>query len=154
MNKIHPQLWDDLVAALSYFPIASLILLRESRNHLVRGRFEDGPHGCIFNMLSRVLPAEERIIDKCSLTRFFTGGSGKIDPKYPKMSEYQPARNLVRLYDYQSCTCTPPDRYGDTTELSVEQLMAFLDVEIKRRLKLEAEAREVHRTARQRLLNH
>lgn len=152
MNKLHPQAWDDLVAALSYFPIASLILLRESTNHLIRGRFEDGPNGCIFNMLSRVLPPEERIIDKCSLTRCFTGGSGKIDPKYPLMSEYQPARNLVRLYDYQSCTCTPPDRYGDMTELSVEQLMAFLDIEIQRRLELEVESREVERAARQRLV--
>ena len=147
---LHPQVLSDLRYALSYFPLASLILLRESKNNLLRGRFAKGPNGCVFNLLSRVLPASQRITDKASLTRFFTGGSADVDRKYPEMECYQPARNLVRLWDNNAIHCIPPERYGETTQLSVDQLMAFLDVEIQRRLALEDEARAVEESARQR----
>ena len=153
LAKLHPQVVADLCYALSFFPLASLILLRESGSHLIRRRFEDGHKGCIFNLLSRVVSSDQRIRDKSSLTRYFTGGSAAVDPKYPEMACYQPTRWLVRLWDGQVATIRPADRYGDTRHLTVAELMAFLDAEIPRRIALnEAEARAVRKSAKGRVV--
>lgn len=125
---------DDLRTVFGYFPLACLLHLRANRHRLIRGKyFEDG-RGCMFYLLSEVLPAEERIDRPAALTRHFTGRSG-----YPACEEpqYQPARWLVRLIDGLACP-----RYGMISHLSWNTVFRCLERAIAQRIAAEQEARQ------------
>jgi hypothetical protein len=132
------QVFNDLRFAASFFPTESLSHLRANRHRLVRGAYRRAGKGCMFNLLSEVLPADQQIDTRESLTRFFTGTSGEAVRELP---QYQPARWLVRLFDGQDCA----GRYGNYRLLELDDLMDMLDVLIAERKQVEAEAVRVER---------
>lgn len=95
------QVRDDLWFVFDYFPTRCLRHVLENRHRLIRKQYFDGRgNGCLFYLLSEQLAADQRIVSRETLTRFFTGNSG-----YPacEAAVYQPARWLVRLVDEQVC---------------------------------------------------
>lgn len=125
MNPMQ-QVRDDLRHVFGYFTMECLLNLRLHPDRLIRRRFSDGEGGgCIMYLLSENLPADLRIVDPPSLTRYFTGACG-----FPACEEpqYQPARHLVRLWDGQQSP-----RYPGVTRLSREEVIAVLDQVIEER---------------------
>lgn len=135
---------DDLHFCFEQFPLACLLHLRENRHRLIRGHYQDSQGGgCLFFLLSELLPRAQRITSKPELTRFFTGGSG--DP-FCEQPEYQPARYVVRIWDRQPCA----ERYGDVTELTEETVFRCLDEAISQRSDSEHKVRRAKQPARRR----
>src|SRR4029078_8741151 len=97
LRHVHSQIIRDALYCFSKFDIACVQHLRDNSHRLVRHTYmdEDG-NGCIFGLLSEILPAHLRIRDRGSLTTWFTGGCG---PMYRELPEYQAARYLVRIWD-------------------------------------------------------
>lgn len=125
MDPLQP-VRDDLRYVFGFFTIDCLLNLRLHPDRLIRRRFSDGSGGgCIMHLLSEPLPAEQRIVDPPSLTRYFTGASG-----YPACEEpqYQPARHLVRLWDGM-----PSSRYPGVHRLSRELVISVLDQVLEER---------------------
>ena len=119
------QLVQDLEFVFARFPLTALLHLRANRHRLVRSAYmmPDG-RGCIFFLLSELLPPEQRISSASELTRYFGG-----DPAAP---QYQPGRWLVRLWDRHICDGVRT-RYGDNPELTEELLTSVLDDVITQR---------------------
>ncbi|HEY7091003.1 MAG TPA: hypothetical protein VH518_23100 [Tepidisphaeraceae bacterium] len=136
--QVPQQVFDDLRYALGFFPLKSLIHVRASRSRLIRGHYRRDGKGCLFNLLSEVLPADQQIISRETLTRFFTGVSGEGARDLP---EYQPARWLVRLVDGQNCE----GRYGSYTLLDWDVVMKVMDVVIAERTVAETESARTER---------
>jgi hypothetical protein len=138
------QVIDDLQFALSYFPLRSLIHVRANRDRLIRSAYRRGEKGCLFNLLSEVLPINQQINSRQNLMQFFTG---MRDLDASQIAEYQPARWLVRLVDGQDCG----GRYGSYVRLRWMDLTKFLDREIARRIGIELQAARVRRGVLRRL---
>jgi hypothetical protein len=136
--SVPQQAINDLRFALSFFPTEALMHLRSNRHRLIRGAYRRAGKGCLFNLLSEVLPADQHIDTRESLTRFFTGTSGEAVRELP---QYQPARWLVRLFDGQDCN----GRYGNYRLLEFDDLMDVLDVLIAERKQVETEATKIER---------
>ena len=97
LRHVHSQIIRDALYCFSKFDIACVQHLRDNAHRLIRHTYmDDDSNGCIFGLLSEVLPAHLRIRDRGSLTTWFTGGCG---PMYRELPEYQPARYLVRIWD-------------------------------------------------------
>lgn len=97
LRALHPQIIGDALYCFSKFDASCVRHLRDNVHRLVRGSYADGrDRGCIFGILSELLPAADRIHDRESLTTYFTGGHG---PLYRERESYQPARYLVRVWD-------------------------------------------------------
>jgi hypothetical protein len=97
LRNLHPQIIGDALYCFSKFDPACVRHLRDNVQRLVRGSYSDGRgRGCIFGILSELLPATQRIHDRESLTTYFTGGHG---PLFRERECYQPARYLVRVWD-------------------------------------------------------
>ncbi len=87
----------DKAVVFARFPRESLIHLRNQFHRLSYGSYAspDGT-GCLFHILSEVLPPNQRIVSRETLTRYFTGGSGGLHRELPS---YEPARFLVHAFD-------------------------------------------------------
>jgi hypothetical protein len=97
LRNLHPQIIGDALYCFSKFDPACVQHLRDNVQRLVRGSYSDGRgRGCIFGLLSELLPNGQRIHDRESLTTYFTGGHG---PLFRERECYQPARYLVRVWD-------------------------------------------------------
>jgi hypothetical protein len=97
LMRLPAQLIEDALYCFSRFPRACVAHLRDNVHRLVRGRYRTSDdRGCVFGILSELLPAAERISDRESLTRHFTGGHGET---HREQERYQPARYLVRAWD-------------------------------------------------------
>jgi hypothetical protein len=143
VNSLWHQVEADLRWSFGYFPLASLLHLRENSHRLIRGKFRVEDRGCLFNLLSEVLAPAERIASPAALTRHFTGRSG-----FPACEEpqYQPARWLVRLID----GLTTP-RYGDINFLPWHFVLKCLDAVIAERLAAEEQSRQREQNVAERL---
>ena len=135
---------DDLRYVLDKFPLESLEHLNrsENRERLVRGAYytPEG-EGCMFYLLSEVLPEPDHILNLEDLTFHFTGGSGVLFRERP---EYQSARNLVRLFD--GSNLTDPGRYGDIDLLEFDLLFEVLEEEIEFRRRQQSGPDRPHAT--------
>jgi hypothetical protein len=134
------QVKDDLRFALGFFPTEALLHVRANRHRLIRGAYRRAGRGCLFSLLSEVLPADQQITTREDLTRFFTGSTGENVRELP---QYQPARWLVRLVDGQDCL----GRYDEYRVLDWDDLMDMLDELIAERRQVETESRRIERRA-------
>lgn len=114
-RQVNRQLWSDLLYVFGMMPWMCLLHLRSNRHRLVRGvyRAKNG-RGCLFFLLTELLPAERRIDSRATLTRFFGG-----DPHAP---EYAPAKWIVRLWDGMVCE-EVRQRYGNDIQTLDEDLV-------------------------------
>lgn len=103
---------DDLAMALSTFPNESLNYLKDNTHRLIRGVYERGEHGCLFNMLSR--PLENRISSKEDLSFWFTGDRGEELRETSPL--YLSARRVVQSWDGRRLSI-------DTVLFVVDQLL-------------------------------
>lgn len=119
------QVIDDLRYIFRQMPLACLKHLQQNRGRLIRGKYTtaDGG-GCIFSLLTEILPESQRINSRESLIRFFGGN--------PQSEHYQPAKWIVRLWDYSICEGVR-QRYGDCEHLSRRTLFQVLDEVIAER---------------------
>jgi hypothetical protein len=136
--NVPQQAKDDLRFALSFFPTNALVYVRANRHRLIRGAYRRGIKGCLFNLLSETLPADQHISTREDLTRFFTGMTGESVRELP---QYQPARWLVRLVDGQDCL----GRYGNYRLLEWHDLEELLDDLIAERKQIETQASQNER---------
>jgi hypothetical protein len=102
------RLKDDLRFVFAYFPRESLVHLRNNFHRLSYGSYV-GPDGtgCLFHILSEVLPPKERIVSRETLTWHFTGGTTGAHRELPS---YQPARYLLKAFDQKRLA-----RFGGAT---------------------------------------
>ncbi len=142
LRSLHPQIIGDALYCFSKFDPSCVRHLRDNAHRLVRGSYADGRgRGCIFGILSELLPAGERIHDRESLTTYFTGGHG---PLYRERECYQPARYLVRVWDgdRDPGTVLRYDNWSGTFTADQVRDLAQLHLDM-----LEAEAAETSRAA-------
>jgi hypothetical protein len=129
---------DDLRSALGFFPTDALVHVLNNRHRLIRGAYRRAGKGCLFNLLSEILPADQQISTREDLTRFFTGSTGEAVRELP---QYQPARWLVRLVDGQDCL----GRYGDYRLFEWDHLVQMLGQLIDERKQVEVASKRVER---------
>jgi hypothetical protein len=125
----YERIESDLRHVLANFPTHCLEHVLANRHRLIRNAYFDGNGGgCLFGLLSELLPADRQIRTKKDLTRFFTGSSGPVAAELP---QYQPARWLVRGID--GCE-EAKSRYGDdVSRLDYAFILDCLDRELARR---------------------
>lgn len=102
------RLKDDLRFVFARFPRESLVHLRNNFHRLSYGSFVgvDGT-GCLFHILSEVLPPRKRIVSRETLSWHFTGGTSGVHRELPS---YQPARYLLKAFDQKRLA-----RFGGVT---------------------------------------
>jgi len=112
---------EDLRHCCSYFPLECVMHVVQNAHRLMRGKYTDGSgRGCLFYLLSELLPADRRIDSRERLTRHFTGGSGE---GFRELPQYQPAKYLVRLVDGDKSAA---ERYPGLKVMPFEFLISCL----------------------------
>ena len=114
------QIKRDLFACFEHFPIESLLHLRNNFDRLIRGAYRKEGGGCIFHLLSEVLP--ERIQARPDLIRYFTGKAAE-DCDAPV---YLPAKHIVKIWDADLRHPHTAVRYPGVAKLEKRLLWAVL----------------------------
>lgn len=94
-NPVTEVLEEALQLSLGTFPGASLHHLKDHQDDLMRGKYEEGGKGCIFNLLSR--PLEIRIDSRPALSLWFTGDAGCSLREHSPL--YLAARKVIEAWD-------------------------------------------------------
>ena len=146
MNPNHPtndpltagwaQVRRDLIACFQRFPLASLLHLRENFHRLIRGHYRTDGGGCVFHLLSEVLP--ERIASRRDLIGYFTGTAANECDE----SVYRPAKHIVKIWDGDLSHPDTLTRYPGVKKLGKCFLRALLLEAIELRLAKKTPSRE------------
>lgn len=131
----HAQIKRDLFACFDRFPIESLLHLRNHFDRLIRGAYRKNGGGCIFHLLSEMLP--EKIQARPDLIRHFTGKAAE-DCDAPA---YLPAKHIVKIWDADLRHPHTSVRYPGVTRLEKPFLWAVLLEAIELRQSSAAKAR-------------
>ena len=92
MNDQNSRIVDDLSSVFAAFPLKSLRHVRENAHRLIRRQYQDEQGGgCLFTLLSELLPPALRIFSPKSLTKYFGGDAEAV--------QFAAPRALVRLWD-------------------------------------------------------
>jgi hypothetical protein len=128
------QIKRDLFTCFARFPIESLLHLRNHFDRLIRGAYRKNGGGCIFHLLSEMLP--QPIQSRQDLIRHFTG-QALDDCDAPV---YLPAKHLVKIWDADLSHPHTAIRYPGVKKLTKRFLWAVLLEAIELRLSAAAKA--------------
>ncbi len=136
------QFRKDFLTVSAYFPTESLLHLKSNFARLIRGHYKMNGGGCIFHLLSEVLP--KPIESRQDLIRYFTGktASDCDDP------EYLPAKHIVKIWDADLNHPHTKERYPGIKKIGRCFLMAVLSEAIALRMNGKAVPPRVARVAR------
>ena len=122
------QVRRDLISSFQHFPLASLLHLKANFGRLIRGHYKRNGGGCIFHLLSEVLP--ERIESRMDLISYFTGQVANDCND----AVYLAPKHVVKVWDGDLSLPQTVSRYPGVEKLGRALLKAVLLEAIEMRL--------------------